>query len=269
MRRDVYIPVANSVPFDPDNTPFVSENVQDALVEAYGTAALQSRSPLLYWEFNSNSNTYLYLAGQTKSNNAPYVVPKDAFLREVGVTARVTTNPSSAFYTIYNSAAINAISLGTLPTVTNQALTYHESDYPYVGSTRVTINLVNNGPSLPLTFSEDPITRIVTIQLATNAGGNITTTATQLRNAFRNNSSIKLIWRIVGTGGTPLTTASIITAGGTVGDAIGSIFLRANTFALGFYDTPVSQFGLISVQCSTRDFGSIADTSVQVTFNFS
>lgn len=268
MRRDVYTPVAESVPFDNSTNGYTSDNVQDAIIETGGIAVLQSRAPLLYWEYNSNAGVYLYLAGQTKSNNVPYIVPKEAYLREIGVTARVTTNPSSAFYTVYSTTAINSITPGVLPTVTNQTLVYEESDFPHAGVPRVTINLVNNGPSLPLTFSENTTTRVVTIQLATNGAGVVTTTRTQLRNAFRNNNTITLIWRITGTGGAVMTPASFSTAGGTVGSAIGSVFLRANSFAISYYDRLINPLSLICVQCTFLDFGSIADTSVQVTLNY-
>lgn len=162
-----------------------------------------------------------------------------------------------------------APSFGTLPTVTNQSLTYTEADFPYVGSTRVTINLVNNGASLPLSFSENLTTKVVTIQLATNGSGVITTTATQLRDAFRLNTTITLIYKVVGTGGT-LTTASFSTSGGTVGNAIGAVFMRAKPWGrTSNYDVDLAPGDFLVGRVFEQDIGSFSPSSMTAFISFS
>jgi hypothetical protein len=123
----------------------------------------------------------------------------------------------------------------------------------------MTINLVNNGPSLPLAFTENLISRTLTIQLATNAGGLVTTTATQLRDAFRSNNSINQIWRITGTGGT-LSVASFSCSGGSVGNEIAAIHLRNNSsnYRDG-YDVTLNAGDVLIGFCVTIDNGSISN----------
>ena len=260
--------VARSIFFDNSSNTFNSDNVQEAIEEAYEVGSgPKGRLPVLYWEFNTFNNNYLYHGGQTKSNETPFVSGNDGLFNEIAVAARVNSANSNALWTIYRidrmsvptSGSITP-SFGALATVTNQGLTYEEADYPYIGTTRVTINLVNNGPSLPLTFSENLTARTVTIQLATNGGGTVTTTATQLRDAFRANNTVNQIWRITGTGGTPLTTASFSCAGGSVGDEIAAIHLRANSsnYRDG-YEIIINPGDVLIGRCNLVDVGSISN----------
>lgn len=226
----------------------------------------KGRLPILYWEFSTNANNYLYYGGQTKSNETPFVSGSDGLFNEIAVAGRVNSVDSNALWTIYRvpASAVPVFgsitpAFGSLATVTNQGLTYYEADYPYVGSTRMTINLVNNGASLPLSFSENVNTRTLTIQLATNGGGTITTTATQLRDAFRSNKTIQQIWRITGTGGT-LSAASFVCSGGSLGDEIAAIHLRANSSNYrANYAVVINPGDVLIGRCIIVDTGSISN----------
>lgn len=223
------------VPFDPTGTSYnpTTQTVRAALLESLLIAEGKPRNSISYWDWNSDP-IYLYGIGQTRSNEAPWPIAANAKLREISCTGGIDTATANALFALYllPAGVVRNPVLGTLPTVVNQGLTYTESDFPHSGTTRVTINLVNNGPSRPLTFSENTLTRVVTIQLATNGSGVVTTTRTQLRDAFRANTTITLIYKITGTGGTILAPASIITTGGSVGEAIGAVFMRSK--ATGF-----------------------------------
>lgn len=265
--RDQYNPVAESVPFDNSSNGFTSEEVQSAIEETFqATSGPKGRLPVVYWEFSTFANNYLYFGGQTKSNQSPFVSGNNGVLNEISVSGRVNTSNSNAFWTIYrvdkNSVPTTGSvtpSFGSLATASNQGLTYYEGDYPYSGSTRVTIELVNNGNSLPLTFSENKTTKTVTIQLATDGGGNVTTTATQLRNAFRANNTINLLWRIRGSGGT-LSTGTFQCSGGSVGDEIASIQLRANSSNFkDELDVDINPGDVLIARCNTVDTGSISN----------
>lgn len=267
MSRDEFNPVAREIPFDNEGTPLISEETRAAILEVFANASgPKGRLPILYWEFYTYANNYLYYGGQTKSNETPFVSGNEAILNEIAVAGRVNSINSNALWSIYRidrnsiptTGAITP-SFGSLATVVNQGLTYHESDYPYSGTTRVTINLVNNGPSLPLSFSEDVSTRTITIQLATNGASTITTTATQLRDAFRANNTIDQVWRITGTGGT-LSVASIQCSGGSVGDEIAAIHLRNNSsnFRAG-YEVQINPGDVLIGRCNVIDVGSISN----------
>lgn len=259
--------VAQSIFFDSSTSDLTSDNVQDAIAETFSNASgPKGRLPVLYWEFSTFNNNYLYHGGQTKSNETPFVSGSEGVFNEIAVAGRVNSANSNALWTIYrvDEASVPSTgsvtpSFGSLASVTNQGLTWYESDYPYTGTTRVTINLVNNGASLPLVFSEDVGTRTITVQLATNGGGSVTTTATQLRNAFRANSTIDQVWRITGTGGT-LSTASFQCSGGSVGDEIAAIHLRANSsnYRAGL-DIQLNPGDVLIGRCNTVDTGSISN----------
>jgi hypothetical protein len=267
-RRDSFIPVAEAVPFDNSVNGLESEDTQSAIEEVFENASgPKGRLPVLYWEFSTNSNNYLYYGGQTKSNETPFVSGKDAIFNEIAVAGRVNSVNSNALWAIFRvprasvpvSGSITP-NFGTLATATNQGLTYEESDYPYVGTTRMAISLVNNGPSLPLVFTENLVARTLTIQLATNGGGTVTTTATQLRDAFRANKSINQIWRITGTGGSALSIASFSCSGGSVGDEIAAIHLRANSSNFrDNYQIIIDPGDVLIGRCILVDTGSISN----------
>lgn len=236
----------------------------------------KGRLPAFFWEYNTFANNYLYHGGQIKSNESPFVSGNEGILNEIGVAGRMATVNSNALWTVYRILAANVPSsgsitpnLGSLASVTNQGLTWYEAEYPYTGSTRVTVNLVNNGPSLPLAFSENVNTRTVTVQLATNGSGTATTTATQLRDAFRANKTIKQIWRVTGTGGSALSTASISCSGGSLGDEIASIHLRANSsnYRAG-YSVVINPGDIILARCDIVDVGNISSMQVSVFLSY-
>lgn len=262
--------VARVIPFDKSNIPVESENVQEVIEEVYQEASgPKGRLPITYWEFSTYANNYLYYGGQTKSNETPFCSGSEGVFNEISVAARVNNSNSNVLWTIYRvprtsiptSGAITP-NFGSLAEITNQGLTYYEADYPYAGTTRMTIQLVNNGPNLPLTFTEDLNTRTLTIQLATNGGGSVTTTATQLRNEFRANNEINQIWRITGSGGT-LSPATIQCVGGSVGDEIAAIHLRANSsnFRAG-YEVTINEGDVLIGRCNTVDTGSISNMNM-------
>lgn len=265
-RRGSSTQVAASVPFDNSTNDLVSDNTQDAIEETFENASgPKGRLPIMFWEFSTYANNYLYYGGQIKSNEAPFVSGNDGIFNEIGVAGRMTSANSNALWALYRVSAVSVPTsgtitpnTGTLASVTNQGLTWEEGDYPYPGTTRVTINLVNNGASLPLTFSEDVVARTITVQLATDGGGTVTTTATDLLNAFRENNTIKQIWRVTGGGGT-LSTASIQCSGGSVGDEIAAIHLRANSsnFRDG-YEVNINSGDVLLARCVIFDVGSIA-----------
>lgn len=261
---------AEETPFDnttPGAAGLTSNETQAAIEEVYSNAnGPKGRLPITYWEFTTNSNNYLYYGGQSKSNETPFVSGNDGNFNEIAVAARVNSSGSNTLWAIYRVPkglvpvmGVITPTFGSLATVTNQSLTYEESEYPYTGSTRVSISLVNNGASLPLTFSEDLVARTVTIQLATNAGGTVTTTATQLRDAFRLNNTISQIWRITGTGGT-LSVASFTCAGGSLGDEIAAIHLRANSsnYRSG-YNVAMNPGDILIGRCVLQDIGSMSN----------
>lgn len=267
-RRGSSTQVAKSTPFDPSSTALISKNTQDAIEETFANASgPKGRLPVLYWEFSTFANNYLYYGGQTKSNETPFVSGNEGIFEEIAVSGRVNSANSNVLWTIYRvdknsiptTGAITP-SFGSVATATNQGLTYHEADYPYLGTTRMTIELVNNGASLPITFTEDLVNRTLTIQLATNAGGAVTTTATQLRDAFRANNEINQIWRITGSGGSALSTATFQCSGGSLGDEIAAIHLRANSsnFRAG-YDVTINPGDVLIGRCTTVDTGSISN----------
>lgn len=270
-RRDDLGQVAGQIPFDPSTSDLTSEDTQSAIVETFENASgPKGRLPILFWEFSTYANNYLYHGGQVKSNETPFVSGSEGLFNEIAVAGRMTSANSNALWTIYRvdvgsiplSGSITP-SFGSLASVTNQGLTWYESDYPYAGTTRVTINLVNNGPSLPLTFSEDLGTRTITVQLATNGGGSVTTTASDLVTAFRQDNTIDQVWRVTGGGGT-LSTASIQCSGGSVGDEIAAIHLRANSSNYrADLEIDINPGDVLLARCNTVDTGSIA--SMQLT----
>lgn len=260
-------PVAQSVPFDNDTNGFTSGEVQSAIEEVNLTASgPKGRLPVMFWEFSTYSNNFLYYGGQVKSNEAPFCSSNTGLLNEVAVAGRMTTVNSNALWAFYRVLAASvptsgniSLSYGSVASVTNQTLVYEESDYPYVGTTRVSISLVNNGPSLPLSFSENIGARTVTIQLATNGGGTVTTTRTQLRDAFRANKTIQQIWRITGSGGTVLSAATFSCAGGSVVNEIAAIHLRANSSNYKQnYEIVINPGDIVLARCVTLDVGTIS-----------
>jgi hypothetical protein len=236
---------------------------------AFSSVVEKPRSSVFFWDWNS-SPIYLYLFGQVRSNELPFAIGQEATLRELTCAGKINTATANAFYALYRVLDPATVpTLGVLPSVVNQGLTYEESDFPYAGTSRVTINIVNNGPSLPLAFSENTTTKTVTIQLATNGGGTVTTTRTQLRDAFRLNTTISLIYAINGTGGTVMTTASISTTGGSVGNAIGSVFMRAK--AWGFregYEVELSPGNFLIGRVDDQDVGTFSPSSLTAFISF-
>ena len=262
-------PVAGQIPFDNEDNGFDSDNVQAAIEEVPGVALDKPRALVFFWDWNAFP-IYLYLFGQVRSNDLPFAVGQNGKLRELTCGGRQNNVNANAIFALYRitDPSTNP-NLGSLPEVVNQNLTYIESDFPYTGTSRVTINLVNNGPSLPLIFSEDLVTKTVTIQLATNAGGNVTTTRTQLRNAFRLNTDITLIYAINGSGGNVLSTASFSTSGGSVGDAIGAVFMRAKAF--GFrkgYEVQLSPGDFLVGRAFNQNVNSFSPSSLTAYLSF-
>ena len=125
--------------------------------------------------------------------------------------------------------------------------------------------MVNNGASLPLAFDEDLTTRTITVQLATDGGGTVTTTANDLLNGFRANNTIKQVWRVTGGGGSVLTTGSFQCSGGSVGDELATIHLRANSsnYKAG-YNIVINPGDVLLARCTTIDVGSVASMQVSV-----
>lgn len=222
-------PVAKAVPFSGEGADplFTATDVEAAIIEARDTApGKQARAIINFWQWNSNSTTYMYIFGQTLSSETPYPVSKACFLRELSCSGTQNNTTSCAHLSVYAVPNLGkTITLGVLPTGTSQGLTWTQTDFPAMGYVR--INFVNNGASKPLAFSEDTATRIVTVQLATNSGGTITTTRTQLVNAFRLNNSISLLYKISGSGTTLMTAGSLTLSGGSDGNAIAAIVMRA------------------------------------------
>ncbi len=235
--------VASSIFFDSENNDFTSDNVQDALEEAVTIAEGVPRAFVSYWDWNSNP-IYLYLFGQTRSNEVPFTAAVNSKLREMSCSGDQNNVDASVMFALYKTDGSEPGNFGTLAEVTNQQVTYQEGDLPYTGTTRVTIELVNNGSNLPLDFSEDESTRTVTIQLETDGAGNPQTTKNDLRSAFRLNADIKQIYSInyIGSGTTVLSPASFTCSGGDEGDAIGTVFMRAtNTGFREGYDVDIAQ----------------------------
>lgn len=235
--------VASSIFFDSEDNSFTSDNVQDALEEAVTLAEGVPRAFVSYWDWNSNP-IYLYLFGQTRSNEVPFTAAVDSKLREMSCSGDQNNVDASVMFALYRTDGSEPSNFGTLAEATNQQVTYQEGDLPYTGTTRVTVELVNNGASLPLSFSEDESTRTFTIQLETDGSGNPVTTKNDLRSAFRLNTDIKLIYSInyTGSGSTVLSTASFTCSGGDAGDAIGTVFMRAtNTGFREGYDVDIAQ----------------------------
>lgn len=267
---DDFTPVAEQIPFDNENTSFTSEDVQNALEEAVTLAEGKPRAFVAYWDWNSNP-IYMYLFGQTRSNEVPFPVASDSILREMSCSGDQNNVDASVMFALYRTDGSEPSNFGTLAEVTNQQVTYQEGDLPYVGTTRVTIELVNNGASLPLAFSEDEATRTVTIQLATDGSGNPTTTKNQLRSAFRLNSDIKLIYSInyTGSGATVLSTASFTCSGGDPGDAIGTVFMRATN--VGFregYSVLIPQGDALIGRVLEEDRNSFSPTGMIAFLSF-
>jgi hypothetical protein len=263
-RRDNTTPVARGVPFDNTDTNFQSEDVQNALEEAVTLAEGKPRAFVAFWDWNTFP-IYLYLFGQTRSNEVPFPVASDSILREMSCSGDQNNVDANAMFALYMTDGQEPTNFGTLASATNQQVTYEEGDLPYVGTTRVSIELVNNGASLPLTFSEDLNTRTVTIQLATNGGGTPTTTRDQLRSAFRLNTDITLIYAINYTGGgsTVLNPASFQCSGGDPGEAIGTVFMRATN--VGFregYSVLIPQGKALIGRVFDQDRGSFSPSGM-------
>ena len=220
--------VARTVPFDNTNTNFQSENVQNALEEAVTLAEGKPRAFVAYWDWNSNP-IYLYLFGQTRSNDVPFPVASDSILREMSCSGDQNNVDASVIFALYRTTGGEPTNFGTLPEAVNQGMTFKEGDLPYAGTTRVTVEIVNNGANLPLAFSENLTTRTVTIQLETDGAGNSQTSRNELRNAFRLNTDITLLYSINvnSGGGSTVTPATFTCSGGDAGDAIGTVFMRA------------------------------------------
>jgi hypothetical protein len=225
------VPVAVSTPFNNSTNGFVATNVQAAIEEVKNISSIRSRAILL--AYATAIPSWMRIFGNYTCDGAPYIFPVTGTLKDITITGSANSpeaNQMISFY-IVNVGITYPLTptLGTLATATNQGLTWYEGDFPYTGTTRISVSLVNNGASKPLTFSENTTAKTVTVQLATNASSVITTTATELRNAFRTNSTITQIYKITGSGNTALTTASFTCSGGAAGDVAAAIFCRASS----------------------------------------
>lgn len=262
--------VAESIPFDNEGTNFVSEDVQNALEEAVTLAEGKPRAFVAYWDWNSNP-IYLYLFGQTRSNEVPFAIAVDSKLREMSCSGDQNNVDASVIFAVYNTNGSAPSNFGTLATAVDQQVTYEEGDLPYTGTTRVTVELVNNGANLPLAFSEDLNTRTFTVQLATNGSGTPTTTKGQLRAAFRLNTDIQLIYSInySGSGNTVLSPATVVCSGGDPGDAVGTVFMRAtNTGFREGYDVDLPQGSALVGRVLKQDRGSFSPTGMTTFISF-
>jgi hypothetical protein len=262
---------AEETPFDNTNTNFTSDDVQGAIEETITLAEGVPRAFVSYWDWNSNP-IYLYLFGQTRSNEVPFALATDATLRELSCSGDQNNTTASVIFAIYRTDGSEPSNFGTLPEVTNQDVTYKEGDLPYSGTSRVTIELVNNGSNLPLAFSEDLNTRTVTIQLETNGAGTPVTTKNDLRTDFRLNSDISLIYSInfTGSGSTVLNTANFNTSGGDAGDAIGTVFMRAtNTGFREGYEVSIAQGEALIGRVLEEDQNSFSPVGMNAFLSFS
>lgn len=236
---------------------------------ALSDAVSKPRAPIFFWDWNSNP-IYLYLYGQVRSNELPFAIGQEASLRELTCAGRQNNTNANAFYALYKvTNPSSAPTLGVLPSVTNQTLLYTESDFPYSGTSRVSIQLVNNGASKPLVFSENVATKTVTIQLATNGSSVVTTTRSQLISAFELDTTISLIYAISGSGATTMTPATFSTSGGSVGNAIGSVFMRAK--AWGFregYNISLSPGDFLIGRVDRQELGSFSPSSLTAFISF-
>jgi hypothetical protein len=271
--RDEFQQVASSVPFDSDNNAFVSDNVQGAIEESVLLAEGKPRAFIYFWEWNTNATPkFFYKFGQVRSDDGPFVVAVPSRLRELTCGGKLNNANANASFTIYkNDTGVAPTTFGSRAQVVSQGLTFIEGDFPYTGTTRVQINLVNNGPSLPLVFSEDIFTRIITVQLATNAGGVVTTTRTQLRDAFRLNNTISLLYAIDGTGGTAMTTENIVCSGGSVVEEIASVFMRAKSWGLREFNIQLNPGDFLYMRNDNQNVASFGnpDTVAYISFGVS
>ena len=257
-------PVAEAVPSHSENVtglPASIEDVQSWLdwLTMQPNPNSSSRFPLFFWERDSNP-AWLYFIGQSRSNEMPFIVSKPGKVKELAISGKKSAQ-SNSMLTLYKKTAGSDIPLsiteGVLASVNNSAgnVTFEEGDFPYSGTTRVTINIVNNGPSLPLVITEDIPSKTVTIQLVTDSGGNsITTAKGDLREAFRDNTDITLLWRITATNYNNVQPEALVCSGGTSGDVMCSIFMRnKESFYKENLDISLAAGDMIGARCWQAD----------------
>src|SRR5690606_37127774 len=136
MSKVIMSPVAASVPFDnttPGAAGIDANETQTAIEKVFANASgPKGRLPVVYWEFSTNANNYLYYGGQTKSNETPFVSGNEAIINEIAVAGRVNSANSNVLWTIYriDKASIPTTgtitpNFGSLASVVNQGLTWH------------------------------------------------------------------------------------------------------------------------------------------------
>lgn len=254
---------AINVSYDNTYTGLSATTVQDAIDSVSGDKIGDTQST--FWDYSvSSGGAWLYCNGQLRGNGTPFISPKAGSLdlvTAVGVPNNTSTG-SSIHFGIYKFTAGSVPTLGTLPTYTRDYVIYTGSEF--YGST-VTVILKNNGVSKPLAFSEDLSTKTVTIQLATNSSGTVTTTSTTLVTAFRLENTITLIWKMnLGAGSQILTPGTFTIGNGTQGNSVGSIILRGNACysRVKSLSIPLSILDAIAVYVLPYDNGSYSNVSV-------
>lgn len=270
MSQYIKTEVAASIPFDNSTNGFQSDNVQGAIEETILKAEGKPRLPLFFWDWSTTADIqYLYFIGQIRCSDMPFIAPLTFRLRELTFTGKLNNVNANVFFGIYKTNG-SLPNLGSLPQVTNQTLTYIEGDFPYPNTQRVTINLVNNGPNLPLTFSENTQTRTVTIQLATNNQGQVTTTRTQLVTAFQNvpANTITLLYAINGSGTQIVNPATFSTSGGNVGNAITSIFTRAQSYRVRYNNIMITPNDYLYVVKTNQNVASYNNPFITLYLSF-
>lgn len=125
--RDYISDVAESVPFDNTSTAFVSDNVQDAIIEAYNIASNASRGPtVVAYDGVANVGRYLEFYSNNPSSTNPFVISEPAQLIALSISASVN---STGTVTIYkNGVGVQTLSLAASRTNRIKGLTHLFTD---------------------------------------------------------------------------------------------------------------------------------------------
>lgn len=110
-KRDEFIQVAETVPFDNATNGFTSEEVQAAIEEAYQAAANASRGPTVCgFDGTASSGRWLEFYANNPSDDNPFIVAEPAELIAVSIVT-AATSATGTVSIFRNGISIQTISL--------------------------------------------------------------------------------------------------------------------------------------------------------------
>lgn len=104
-RRDEYIPVAESIPFDNTGTSFSSDDTRSAIIEALQLAG-SSRYPATFGKQGNVTNAYLDRWNQIGSDSVPFIVPEDGIIKSFAIAVSTAVTTTDMIITLYKNGIL-------------------------------------------------------------------------------------------------------------------------------------------------------------------